>query len=79
MNERITELMERAGFDPAGIERMGVMPQAQKFVELIVRDCVGIVSTRKIQAINDSWSVDEALSMAEVDLEEYFGVTGELE
>ena len=39
MNERIKELMAQAGFDPAAIERMGVMPQAEKFAELIVREC----------------------------------------
>ena len=31
--------MAQAGFDPAAIERMGVMPQAEKFAELIVRMC----------------------------------------
>lgn len=44
MNERIRELMSQAGFDPAAIERMGVMPQAEKFTELIVRECVSIVN-----------------------------------
>lgn len=39
---RIQELMAQAGFDPAAIERMGVMPQANKFAELIVRECLGI-------------------------------------
>lgn len=36
MNERIRELMAQAGFDPAAIERMGVMPQAEKFAKLVV-------------------------------------------
>ena len=40
MNERIKELMSQAGFDPAAIERMGVMPQAEKFAELIVKECI---------------------------------------
>ena len=40
MNERIKELMAQAGFDPAAIERMGVMQQAEKFAELIVRECI---------------------------------------
>ena len=43
MNERIKELMAQAGFDPAAIERMGVMPQAEKFAELIVKECVNVV------------------------------------
>jgi hypothetical protein len=48
MNERIRELVEQAGFDPAAIERMGVMPQAEKFAELIVQECAAaIVSNSK--------------------------------
>ena len=46
----------------------------KKFAELIVRECVGIISKRKNQAIDDGWNVDEAMSMAEMDLEEHFGV-----
>ena len=86
MNEQIKELVKEAGgdfwqriesdrtlnkeayitFDP---------PQLlEKFVELIVKECVGIVSKRKNQAIDDGWNVDEAMSMAEMDLEEHFGV-----
>jgi len=42
MNERIKELMVQAGFDPAAIERMGVMPNAEKFAELIVNECIDI-------------------------------------
>ena len=42
MNERIRELMSQAGFDPAAIERMGVMPQAEKFAELIVKECAEV-------------------------------------
>ena len=47
---------------------------AGKFAELIVKECVGIVAKRKDQAIDDSWNVDEAMSMAEMDLLEHFGV-----
>ena len=45
MNERIKELMVQAGFDPVSIERMGVMPQAVKFAELIVKDCINLMWT----------------------------------
>ena len=38
LSEQIKELMQRAGFDPAAIERMGLMPNAEKFVELIVKE-----------------------------------------
>ena len=47
MNDRIKEFMAQAGFDPAAIKRMGVMPQAEKFAELIVRECLGIVEKNK--------------------------------
>lgn len=40
MNERIRELMAQAGFDPASIERMGVMPNAEKFAKLLQQDCL---------------------------------------
>lgn len=45
MNERIRELLAQAGFDPAAIERMGVMPNAEKFAELIVLDCARALQT----------------------------------
>lgn len=44
MNEQIRKLMAQAGFDPAAIERMGVMPQAEKFAELLVRECFDQIS-----------------------------------
>lgn len=43
MNERTKELARQAGFDPAALERMGVMPNADKFVELMVQDTVDIL------------------------------------
>ena len=46
----------------------------QEAAELIVRECVSIVAKRKDQAIDDGCNVDEAMSMAEMDLEEHFGV-----
>jgi hypothetical protein len=71
MNERIKELesqcWEPRQYGPAWFN-------STKFAELIVRECVGIVSKRKNQAIDDGWNIDEAMSMAEIDLEEHFGV-----
>jgi hypothetical protein len=71
MNERIRELAEQCWearkYGPPWFEY-------EKFAELIVRECVGIVSKRKNQAIDDGWNIDEAMSMAEIDLEEHFGV-----
>ena len=42
--------------------------------ELIVAECVSIVARRKDQAIDDGCNVDEAMSVAEMDLLEHFGV-----
>ena len=78
MNERIQALWSQAG----GHHNSGnqhtwpeyTIDDPKKFAELIVRECVGIVAKRKDQAIDDSWNVDEAMSMAEMDLEEHFGV-----
>ena len=41
MNERIQELVKQAGFFP--VELSQVSPSVEKFAELIVRKCVGIV------------------------------------
>ena len=87
MNERIKQLAEQAhsyaceyarrpDYNPHNPYNEGMYKEryVSKFAELIVRECVGIVSKRKNQAIDDSWNVDEAMSMAEMDLEEHFGV-----
>ena len=71
MNERIKELATEArlltGWTVGEVEY-------QKFAELIVKECVGIVARRKAQAFEEYWNVDEAMSMAEMDLLEHFGV-----
>ena len=80
MNERIKELWDKAATASAAYPsgqnnswetQVNFM---EKFAELIVKECVGIVAKRKDQAIDDGWNVDEAMSMAEMDLEEHFGV-----
>jgi hypothetical protein len=45
MNKRIKELAEQAGYtkDMFGVGHWD-MPECQKFAELIVRECVGIVN-----------------------------------
>lgn len=52
MNERIKELMAQAGFDPAALERMGIMPQVEKCVGLIIRDCIDSISNIEEQFFN---------------------------
>ena len=79
MNERIKELAEQATSIVEMVSSYGYTSSyanfdREKFAELIVRECVSIVSKRKNQAIDDGWNVDEAMSMAEMDLEEHFGI-----
>ena len=85
MNKRINELRLDAGISQLKDDlRLAVIDHEgniidpliglEKFAELIVRECVGIVAKRKDQAIDDGWNADEAMSMAEMDLEEHFGV-----
>ena len=87
MNERIRQLAEQAKAqycdlsDASVFKRLGLVEAVvftpedlEKFAELIVQECVSIVAKRKDQAIDDGWNVDEAMSMAEMDLEEHFGV-----
>ena len=74
MNERIDKLLVKAGayFGGEGVDYSNFDPK--KFAELIVAECAVIVSKRKNQAIDDGWNVDEAMTMAEMDLEEHFGI-----
>jgi hypothetical protein len=81
MNERIKKFAEQAGAVFEQTNGLNDCPQdslvgdeIEKFAELIVAECVGIVAKRKDQAIDNGWNVDEAMSMAEMDLEEHFGV-----
>ena len=76
MNERIKQLARRVvGKRKDDVATISLFDeQIEQFAELIVRECVSIVAKRKDQAIDDGWKVDEAMSMAEMDLEEHFGV-----
>ncbi len=77
MNKRIRELLNEAtvGLEPdLSPQRTVTLNELGKFAELIVKECVSIVAKRKNQAIDDDWNIDEAMSMAEMDLEEHFGV-----
>jgi len=83
MNERIRKLAEQAttnlsvnheGYRGKGWTEQVEFFDKEKFAELVVKECVSIVAKRKNQAIDDNWNVDEAMSMAEMDLEEHFGV-----
>ena len=76
MNERIKELAKQADVwvDEDMLFHDILNPKTEKFAESIVRECVSIVAKRKDQAIDNGWNIDEAMSMAEMDLLEHFGV-----
>ncbi len=76
MNERIRELAKQADVwvDEDMLFHDILNPKTEKFAQSIVRECVSIVAKRKDQAIDDGWNVDEAMSVAEMDLLEHFGV-----
>jgi hypothetical protein len=67
MNERIRELVAQAGFDPAALERMGVMPQAEKFAQLIVRDVLATVKRTQYTSPDFEWAM---LNNYDLELEE---------
>jgi hypothetical protein len=69
MNERIRELAEQAELH---LELQSL--KVEKFAELIVAECVELVSVNRDLAIEDGWNVDEAMSTAINDIEEHFGV-----
>jgi hypothetical protein len=71
MNERIKELeaqcWEPKQYGPPWFN-------SQKFAELIVQECMWKIMTRKEEAIDNEWRVDEAMSAALLDISEHFGV-----
>ena len=76
MNERIRKLAEQATtyIEPTSNSGEGWIFDKEKFAELIVRECMELVSANRDLAIEDGWNVDEAMSTAINDIEEHFGV-----
>jgi hypothetical protein len=83
MNKQITQLAEQSGLmSKQSTTGAAVYTRAQlqkkrqleKFAELIVQKCVGIVAERKDRAIDEAWNIDEAMSASMFDIEDYFGV-----
>ena len=77
MNERIEQLKEQA---MAWVPNMADpdtkirLLNAEKFAELIVRECMWKIMQRKEESIDNDWHVDEAMSAAISDISEHFGV-----
>jgi hypothetical protein len=82
MNERIKQLAEQAGieftYDPTEVPMRAFVEawegDLEKFAELIVEECMWKIMTRKEEAIDNDWRVDEAMSAAISDISEHFGV-----
>ena len=71
MNERIREFAEQATTEEHDGFRYF---DKKKFAELIVEECMWKIMTRKEEAIDNDWRVDEAMSAAISDISEHFGV-----
>ena len=72
--ELIQGFLDRACYDQQDQRELEDWCNVEKLAQMIVRECVGIVARRKDQAIDDGWNVDEAMTTAEMDLLEHFGV-----
>ena len=48
--------------------------EKRKFAELIVRECMWKIMTRKEEAIDNQWHLDDAMSSVLRDISEHFGV-----
>ena len=80
MNERIKELAEQATtitYEEDGWRLYGTEVETfnkEKFAKLIVEECMWKIMSRKEEAIDNNWRVDEAMSAAISDISEHFGV-----
>jgi len=77
MNERIRELYEQARLYAktvnADLDPQGWMDEYhEKFAQLIVTECLGIVDDAERGGSNDIW--DNAVKFIRRDLQEHFGV-----
>ena len=68
MNERIKELEKQCWDNQTN------HLDAEKFAELIVKECMWKIMNRKEEAIDNDWDVDEAMSAAISDISKHFGV-----
>jgi len=70
MTTRIQDLIKQAGTDTSG--KWMRVDQAEKFAELIVAECLGIVHDAERGGSNEIW--DNAVKFIRRDLQEHFGV-----
>jgi hypothetical protein len=75
MNPRIQELADQCYNLPNTPEALYYRKfDEQKFAELIYKQCRDIVGKTRDTAIEHGWNIDEAMSTAMYDIDEYFGV-----
>jgi hypothetical protein len=77
MNLQIQQLLKQAGVTDNWnkADWYSMSPEMiEKFADMIVRECVELVSVNRDLAIEDGWNVDEAMFTAINDIEEHFGV-----
>jgi hypothetical protein len=76
MNERIKQLMDLAGIDVEAVENLGELPTALKFAELIVKECMNIVSNQTTLDTNEDFreGFNHGLKYAWTDIRKHFGV-----
>lgn len=79
MNERIKELLKQASKlantdDNKDIDRNFDMIVAEKFAELIVKECLNIVMLTHNEGNADNFSYDDALDHVFSNMKEHFGV-----
>jgi hypothetical protein len=48
MNTKIQKLLVDSGFHPTTLELMGVMPQVEKFAQLVAKECADIAMYKHI-------------------------------
>ena len=77
MNERIKELADEAGFFPTELTQVG--PSVDKFAQLIVKECVDIVSGTAVDTPpNDLfYGYNLGVNKAAENIKERFGVKNE--
>jgi hypothetical protein len=72
MNERIKELLNQAGiYQPDRFDAIDGSNQMEKFAELIVQECVGVVENRFMGDLNRE---DMEVRRCAEDLKKHFGV-----
>ena len=70
MTPRVQDLVLQVGTDTSG--KWMRVDQAEKFAELIVAECLGIVHDAERGSSNEIW--DNAVKFIRRDLQEHFGV-----